>query len=139
MQILEQGGLLLSELAPEKGPLAEHFPRRNRIISGLSLATVVVEAPARSGALITVGFAADQGRDVYAVPGSILSGASEGTNRLLRQVAELEKTCDLQRGRIADLQRQIPAESVGEDPKPYVGLKQLLTGNSDTPAGDRTP
>lgn len=61
------------------------------------------------------------------------------TNRLLRQVAELEKTCDLQRGRIADLQRQIPAESVGEDPKPYVGLKQLLTGNSDTPAGDRTP
>ncbi len=82
-----ENGALLSDYPPGSKPDAPNFPARNRIISGLSLATVVIEAPARSGALITVGFAADQGRDVYAVPGSILSGASEGTNRLLRQGA----------------------------------------------------
>jgi DNA processing protein len=82
-----ESGALVSDYPPGAKPDAPNFPARNRIISGLSLATVVVEAPARSGALITVGFAADQGRDVYAVPGSILSSASDGTNRLLRQGA----------------------------------------------------
>lgn len=82
-----ESGALLSDYPPGTKPDAPNFPARNRIISGLSLATIVVEAPARSGALITVGFAADQGRDVYAVPGSILSNASEGTNKLLRQGA----------------------------------------------------
>lgn len=82
-----ESGSLVSDYPPGTRPEASNFPARNRIISGLSLATVVIEAPLRSGALITVGFAADQGRDVYAVPGSILSGASEGTNRLLRQGA----------------------------------------------------
>ncbi|MCA9858327.1 MAG: DNA-processing protein DprA [Thermomicrobiales bacterium] len=82
-----ESGALISDYPPGTRPDAPNFPPRNRIISGLSLATVVVEAPARSGALITVGFAADQGRDVYAVPGSILSPASDGTNRLLRQGA----------------------------------------------------
>lgn len=80
-------GALMSDYPPGTKPDAPNFPARNRIISGLSLATVVVEAPSRSGALITVGFAADQGRDVYAVPGSILSSASAGTNKLLRQGA----------------------------------------------------
>ena len=82
-----ESGALVSDYPPGTKPDAPNFPARNRIISGLSTATVVVEAPARSGALITVGFAADQGRDVYAVPGSILSNASEGTNQLLRQGA----------------------------------------------------
>ncbi len=82
-----ESGALISDYPPGTKPDAPNFPARNRIISGLSLATVVVEAPTRSGALITVGFAADQGRDVYAVPGSILSNASEGTNKLLRQGA----------------------------------------------------
>lgn len=80
-------GALISDYPPGTRPDAPNFPARNRIISGLSRATIVVEAPARSGALITVGFAADQGRDVYAVPGSILSANSDGTNRLLRQGA----------------------------------------------------
>lgn len=80
-------GALVSDYPPGTKPDAPNFPARNRIISGLSLATVVVEAPTRSGALITVGFAADQGRDVYAVPGSILSTASAGSNQLLRQGA----------------------------------------------------
>lgn len=82
-----ESGALISDYPPGTKPDAPNFPARNRIISGLSQATVVVEAPARSGALITVGFAADQGRDVYAVPGSILSNASDGTNKLLRQGA----------------------------------------------------
>jgi DNA processing protein len=83
----EEAGALVSDYPPGTKPDAPNFPARNRIISGLSLATVVVEAPSRSGALITVGFAADQGRDVYAVPGSILSSSSDGPNRLLRQGA----------------------------------------------------
>jgi len=82
-----ESGALVSDYPPGAKPDAPNFPARNRIISGLSLATIVIEAPSRSGALITVGFAADQGRDVYAVPGSILSAASEGSNRLLRQGA----------------------------------------------------
>lgn len=82
-----ESGALISDYPPGTKPDAPNFPARNRIISGLSLATIVVEAPSRSGALITVGFAADQGRDVYAVPGSILSNSSEGTNNLLRQGA----------------------------------------------------
>ncbi len=82
-----ESGALISDYPPGTKPDAPNFPARNRIISGLSLATIVVEAPSRSGALITVGFAADQGRDVYAVPGSIFSNASEGTNNLLRQGA----------------------------------------------------
>ena len=82
-----ESGALVSDYPPGTRPDAPNFPARNRLISGLALATIVVEAPSRSGALITVGFAADQGRDVYAVPGSILSPASEGTNRLLRQGA----------------------------------------------------
>lgn len=84
---IERSGALISDYPPGTKPDAPNFPARNRIISGLSRATIVTEAPTRSGALITVGFAADQGRDVYAVPGSILSSASEGTNRLIRQGA----------------------------------------------------
>lgn len=92
-QIAEQGAIL-SEYSPDRKPDAPNFPARNRIISGLSLGVVVVEAPERSGALITVDFAADQGRDVFAVPGQAISSASVGTNKLLRERARLVRNAD---------------------------------------------
>jgi DNA processing protein len=78
------GGCLVSEEAPGAEPLRRHFPKRNRLIAALSVAVVVVEATARSGALSTARWAADLGRDVLAVPGSIRSSRSEGTNGLIR-------------------------------------------------------
>lgn len=80
-------GVLLSEYPPGSGPEPHHFPVRNRIMSGLSVAVLVVEAPARSGALITANLALEQGRDVYAVPGPIDAPTSAGCNRLIRDGA----------------------------------------------------
>ena len=82
-------GVLISEYPPGTAPEASHFPVRNRIMSGLSLAVLVVEAEERSGALITAHTALEQGRDVYAVPGPIDAPNSRGTNRLLRDGAGL--------------------------------------------------
>lgn len=85
-QILASGALL-SDYAPGTPPEGANFPPRNRLISGLSLAVVVVEAGETSGALITAQFAVDQGREVFAVPGNILAPQSKGTNRLIQQGA----------------------------------------------------
>lgn len=82
-------GAVLSEFPLETPPLRPNFPRRNRLISGLALGVVVVEAAARSGALITVACALEQGRDVFAVPGSVDASTSRGTNELLRDGARL--------------------------------------------------
>lgn len=82
-----ENGAIISDYPLGTQPEGVNFPPRNRIISGLSLATVVVEAGERSGALITAEFAVEQGRDVFAVPGNILSPASKGTNRLIQKGA----------------------------------------------------
>src|SRR5512140_792640 len=87
-------GAVLSDYAPGTPPDAVNFPPRNRIISGLSLATVVIEAGETSGALITAEFAAEQGREVFAVPGSIVAPQSKGTNKLIQKGAQLLLTPD---------------------------------------------
>jgi DNA processing protein len=86
---IAETGLLIAEMPPGTAPKAEYFPRRNRIISGMSRAVVVVEAALRSGSLITARYAAEQGRDVFAVPGSPLDPRSEGCNRLIKDGAQI--------------------------------------------------
>jgi DNA processing protein len=87
-------GAVVSEAPPGIEPQARHFPTRNRIISGLSLGIVVVEAALRSGSLITARLAGEQGREVFAVPGSPLDPRARGTNDLLRNGASLTETAD---------------------------------------------
>jgi DNA processing protein len=85
-------GLLISEFPPGVGPRPFHFPRRNRLIAALALGVVVVEASTRSGSLITARLAAELGREVFAVPGSILGGHSEGCHSLIQNGAKLVHT-----------------------------------------------
>ena len=87
VDIMEQGGGIISEQPPGTAPLAMNFPARNRIISGLSDVILVMEAGQKSGSLITVDLALEQGRDVYALPGPVNSILSDGCNRLIRQGA----------------------------------------------------
>lgn len=121
--IVEQGALI-SDYPLGTQPDGVNFPPRNRIISGLSLATVVVEAGEQSGALITAEFAVEQGRDVFAVPGSILAAQSQGTNRLIEQGARpLLKMNEILEALKLD---QIPAKQQARKLAPMSGGEQAL-------------
>jgi len=91
---IRSAGVIASEFPPACPPLPHHFPLRNRIISGLAHAVVVVEAPEKSGALITASAAAEQGRDVLVVPGPVASGRNRGGHLLIRDGAKLVETAD---------------------------------------------
>lgn len=95
-KIIASGGAVISELPPNTEPLAFHFPIRNRIVSGLAHATVLVEAREKSGTLITLNHALDQGREVFAVPGEVDSPGSAIPNRMIREGARLcTCACDI--------------------------------------------
>ena len=88
-KIIKSGGAVISEYEPETMPDRKNFPKRNRIVSGMSSGVVIVEAAERSGSLITAELALNEGKDVFAVPGNITSNASRGTNELIKDGAKI--------------------------------------------------
>ena len=123
-RIVAEGGTLLSEMPLGTAPLPALFPQRNRIISGLSLGVVVVEASVQSGSLVTARFAGEQGREVFAVPGSIHNPMARGCHQLIRQGAKLvESAADVLselapmiQGDFAELKSRL-SENSGREPK----------------------
>jgi DNA processing protein len=126
-------GLIISEYPPGTKAEGSHFPARNRIISGLSLGVLVVEAPVSSGALITASFALEQGRDVFAVPGGIDSRESEGSHRLLREGAILASRAE---DICAEYQALFPHKLTPNAPPPPRHLPPTKPAGHD---GDNSP
>ena len=121
-RIVAGGGAIVSEMPMGHVPRARDFPRRNRIISGVSLAVVVIEAAERSGSLITARFAAEQGRVVFAVPGSPLDPRAGGSNRLIRDGAQIVTSVDDILDGLAPMVGQSPVpDAMREDGPPESG------------------
>jgi DNA processing protein len=116
--ILDGGGALISELPIGMQPLAENFPTRNRILSGLCLGVVIVEAAEKSGSLITARMALEQDRQVFAVPGSPLSGKTRGSNRLLKEGAKIVEC-------VEDVIEELAPQIVGSRPKEREVARQV--------------
>ena len=113
-------GAVISEFSNDTKPLRENFPKRNRIISGLSKGVLVIEAPTRSGALITTNFAVEQGREVFAMPGNINSVNSSGTNKLIKEGAKLvESVWDI----LEELERIISFKKIDDE---SLGVQSLF-------------
>lgn len=132
-QAIAERGLLVSEMVPGTQPKAEFFPRRNRLISGMSLGVVVVEAAMRSGSLITARLAGEQGRDVFAVPGSPLDPRAAGTNKLIKDGAVLVTGVSDILNVVSEFPRQASLELRNDWPADH----QAAAGDIDTDAEDR--
>lgn len=134
-QRIAENGCLLSEFPMEAEPRPWHFPQRNRVIAGISLGVIVVEAPFKSGALITARLALEQGREVFAVPGPVSSERSRGTHALLRDGARLvESVQDVLEELAPQLRDMVRRNLSDENPlqeKSVPGTEKLVPGSEE--------